>query len=46
LQAVWLSIAYKLEFLAENVFFPLWSAGLLFVMVNTWCIGSIIHAYR
>lgn len=46
LQALWLYFGYRLEFLAQDVYFSLWMAGLLFLVINTWCIVSLIKAYK
>lgn len=46
IQALWLSIAYRLEFLAQNVFLPLWAASLVFLGANTWCICVLLDSYR
>lgn len=45
-QAVWLAIAYRLEFLAQSVFLPLWVASLVFLAGNTWCLGVLLDGYR
>ncbi|KAL9657438.1 hypothetical protein ABK040_016707 [Willaertia magna] len=34
-QAIWLSTAYRLEFLGENTFFSLWMASVLFFTINS-----------
>ncbi|KAF9520580.1 glycosyltransferase family 50 protein [Hydnum rufescens UP504] len=44
-QALWLSIAYKLEFLGEPVFFSLWAASALFLVANAWVLVEVVHAY-
>ncbi|KAH9857148.1 glycosyltransferase family 50 protein [Lenzites betulinus] len=44
-QALWLSEAYKLEFLGQNVFFGLWVRGLVYVVGNCWVLAGIMHAY-
>ena len=44
-QALWLSEAYKLEFLGQNVFFGLWVRGLLYVAGNCWVLAGIMEAY-
>ncbi|KAJ7632786.1 glycosyltransferase family 50 protein [Roridomyces roridus] len=44
-QALWLSEAYKLEFLGENVFFGLWIRGLLYVVGNCWVLAQVMDAY-
>ncbi len=45
-QALWLSEAYRLEFLGENVFFALWVRGLVYVVGNCWVLGGIMEGYR
>ncbi|KAL1944684.1 hypothetical protein VTO73DRAFT_3114 [Trametes versicolor] len=44
-QALWLSEAYKLEFLGQNVFFGLWIRGLVYVVGNCWVLTGIMDAY-
>ncbi|KAI0362394.1 glycosyltransferase family 50 protein [Trametes cingulata] len=44
-QALWLSEAYKLEFLGQNVFFSLWVRGLIYVVGNCWVLAGIMDAY-
>ena len=44
-QALWLSEAYKLEFLGQNVFFGLWVRGLIYVVGNCWVLAGIMDAY-
>ncbi|KAF8077581.1 glycosyltransferase family 50 protein [Lyophyllum atratum] len=44
-QALWLSEAYKLEFLGRNVFFGLWMRGLVYVLGNVWVLGGIMGDY-
>ena len=44
-QALWLAEAYKLEFLAHNVFFGLWVRGLVYVIGNCWVLVGIMDAY-
>ena len=41
-QAVWLSIAYRLEFLGEPVFRELWAAGVAFFAVNVGLVWMLI----
>ncbi|KAF9014114.1 PIG-M-domain-containing protein [Cyathus striatus] len=45
-QALWLSEAYRLEFLGHNVYFGLWIRGLVYVIGNCWVLGGIMHGYR
>ena len=44
-QALWLSEAYKLEFLGENVYWGLWVRGLIYVVGNCWVLRGIIDSY-
>ena len=44
-QALWLSEAYKLEFLGENVFYGLWVRGLIYVLGNAWVLVQILASY-
>ncbi|KAI0093918.1 glycosyltransferase family 50 protein [Irpex rosettiformis] len=44
-QALWLSEAYKLEFLGQNVFFSLWVRSLVYVMGHAWVLAGIMESY-
>ncbi|OBZ69351.1 GPI mannosyltransferase 1 [Grifola frondosa] len=44
-QALWLSEAYKLEFLGQNVFFGLWVHSLIYVIGNCWVLAGIMDGY-
>ncbi|KAH9930708.1 glycosyltransferase family 50 protein [Fomitopsis serialis] len=44
-QALWLSEAYKLEFLGQNVFFGLWIRSLMYVVGNCWVLAGIMRCY-
>jgi len=44
-QALWLSEAYKLEFLGENVFYGLWVRGLIYVLGNAWVLVQMLNSY-
>jgi len=44
-QALWLSEAYKLEFLGENVFYGLWVRGLIYVLGNAWVLVQMMGSY-
>ncbi|KAI0723989.1 glycosyltransferase family 50 protein [Cerioporus squamosus] len=44
-QALWLAEAYKLEFLAQNVFFGLWIRSLIYVVGNCWVLAGLMDAY-
>jgi phosphatidylinositol glycan class M len=43
---LWLSEAYKLEFLGGDVFFGLWVRSLIYVCGGAWVLGDIMHSYR
>ena len=45
IQVLWLSEAYKLEFLGQNVFFALWLRGLIYVVGNCWVLAGLMNAY-
>jgi len=42
-QGAWLSQAYLLEFKAQNTFLRIWSAGILFFIVNVGIIGTLAN---
>ena len=44
-QALWLSEAYKLEFLGKNVFFGVWVRGCVYVLGNVWVLAGIMGDY-
>ncbi|KAI0807578.1 glycosyltransferase family 50 protein [Fomes fomentarius] len=44
-QALWLSEAYKLEFLGQDVFFGLWIRVLVYVFGNCWVLAGIMESY-
>lgn len=44
-QALWLSEAYKLEFLGEDVFFGLWVRSIIYLIGGAWVLGGIMSAY-
>ncbi|WWC60999.1 uncharacterized protein I303_103576 [Kwoniella dejecticola CBS 10117] len=44
-QAVWLSIGYRLEFMAQGVFLYLWMAGLALFGVSCWVLGEILDGF-
>ncbi|GBE82106.1 glycosyltransferase family 50 protein [Sparassis latifolia] len=44
-QALWLSEAYKLEFLGKNVFFGLWVRSLIYVAGNCGVLAGIMDGY-
>jgi phosphatidylinositol glycan class M len=44
-QALWLSEAYKLEFLGRDVFWELWVRSLIYVGAGAWVLGGVMHCY-
>ena len=44
-QALWLGIAYQLEFRAREVFLPLWAAGIVLFAVSVWVLGEVIEGW-
>lgn len=45
-QALWLSEAYRLEFLGEQVFYGLWVRSLIYVLGNSWVLAGIMKGYK
>lgn len=45
-QALWLSQAYKVEFLGEPIFRRLWLCGLIYVIGHSWVLAGITDSYR
>ncbi len=45
-QALWLAIAYRLELLGEDVFFPLWVSSVVFLGTNSFVLVELVKAYR
>jgi len=43
-QALWLSTAYRLEFLAQPTYLPLWAAGLLLFLGSVFGLGVLLDA--
>ena len=44
-QVLWLALAYHLEFKAYEVYQYLWAAGCLFVIIQSYVVGSLLDAY-
>jgi phosphatidylinositol glycan class M len=44
-QVLWLSEAYKLEFLGQNVFLGLWIRGCVYLLGNVWVLAGIMMDY-
>lgn len=44
-QVLWLSQAYKLEFLGDNVFYHLWICSMIHVVGHSWVLGGIMDRY-
>ncbi|KAE9409500.1 hypothetical protein BT96DRAFT_962185 [Gymnopus androsaceus JB14] len=44
-QALWLSEAYRLEFLGSDVFYGLWIRGLVYVVGNCWVVAQLMQGY-
>jgi phosphatidylinositol glycan class M len=44
-QALWLSEAYRLEFLGRNVFFGLWIRGCVYMVGHVWVLAGIMSDY-
>lgn len=44
-QAVWLSQAFRLEMLGESVFLQVWSASILFLVIQAFVLGELLRAY-
>jgi len=44
-QVLWLSKAYKLEFLGRNAFFGLWVRSLIYIVGNCWVLAGIVDGY-
>ena len=45
-QALWLSFAYRLEFLGENTFLELFVSSIVFFAINTWVLSCFIKYHR
>jgi GPI mannosyltransferase 1 subunit M len=44
-QALWLSEAYRLEFIGENVFLGLWVRALAYLIGNSWVVVEVTRSY-
>ena len=44
-QALWLYMAFRLEFLGEAVHLGLWAAGLALLVTSTWILGQMLDAF-
>lgn len=44
-QAVWLSIAYCLEFLGSQVYLLLWATSTVYVAANSYVLAEVIKGY-
>jgi GPI mannosyltransferase 1 subunit M len=44
-QALWLGLAYRLEFLGQQVYLPLWVASVAFFISNNYVLAEMIRAY-
>ncbi|PJF17879.1 hypothetical protein PSACC_02316 [Paramicrosporidium saccamoebae] len=42
-QGLWLNLAYRLEFLGQEVFVAVWAASILFLLVNVWIAAQFIR---
>lgn len=45
-QALWLSEAYRLEFLGDDVYYGVWARGLVYVASNVWVLVQVIEGYN
>ncbi|KAI0256664.1 glycosyltransferase family 50 protein [Lactifluus subvellereus] len=45
-QALWLSQAYRVEFLGEPIFLRLWICSIVYVVGHSWVLAGIINSYR
>jgi phosphatidylinositol glycan class M len=45
-QALWLSEAYNLEFLGQDVFLSLWYRSLIYVIGNCWVLVVVMQSYK
>ncbi len=45
-QVLWLSQAYRVEFLGEPIFRRLWLCGLIYVIGHSWVLAGITNSYR
>ncbi|KAI0273595.1 glycosyltransferase family 50 protein [Gloeopeniophorella convolvens] len=45
-QALWLSQAYRVEFLGEPIFHRLWICSIIYVAGHSWVLAGILNSYR
>lgn len=45
-QVLWLSQAYRVEFLGEPIFFRLWICSIIYVLGHSWVLAGIVNSYR
>ncbi|KAI9509349.1 glycosyltransferase family 50 protein [Russula earlei] len=45
-QVLWLSQAYRVEFLGEPIFFRLWVCSIIYVIGHSWVLAGIAGSYR
>ncbi|KAF8503592.1 glycosyltransferase family 50 protein [Russula emetica] len=45
-QVLWLSQAYRVEFLGEPIFFRLWICSVIYVLGHSWVLAGIVNSYR
>jgi len=45
-QVLWLSQAYRVEFLGEPIFFRLWICSIIYVIGHSWVLAGIANSYQ
>ena len=45
-QVLWLSQAYRVEFLGEPIFFRLWICSIIYVVGHCWVLAGIVNSYQ
>jgi len=45
-QALWLSQAYRVEFLGEPIFFRLWICSIIYIVGHSWVLAGIVNSYQ